>query len=167
MYRLTSLSTNIITMAWLPFQGTNKVNTKKWQSKLSLFFKWTHAEENSSKRREKIKTMSQFINICTGGRVRLCVPLTVAGQASCYWRWRLKTKAAFVPVSAATGSWEATSGWERKEWRMKLSTCSKAGDEVHWATDHPRATVCVCINMCKCSFMCMSYMNQDNVDRTK
>lgn len=27
-----------------------------------------------------IETMSQFINICTGGQVRLCVPLSGAGQ---------------------------------------------------------------------------------------
>ena len=75
--------------------------------------------------------------------------------------------------------WElsSNSGWERREWRMKPSTCCKAGDEVHRSSGHPRVAVCVCVcvcvcvsvcvNMCKCSFMCVSYTNRDNVYRIK
>lgn len=158
----------ILNNAWPLFRETKKINSRKAKESnlLSIFFlQWTHAAENAKLRKGNQDNVSIHQHLYRW-----------TGQAKCPTdsRWtglvvvKLKAhnKGSLCAFSCCRWELSSNSGWERREWRMKPSTCNKGwgwGPLVLW----PPTCGCVYVNMCKCSFMCVSYTNKDNVGRMK
>lgn len=90
--------------------------------------------------------MSRFINICTGGRVRPSVPLTVAGQDFVEVKLEASQNkgslCAFFLLPLGAEQQQRRLGEKGVEDETKHM---QHGLRVHRSSGHPRVAVCVCV----------------------
>lgn len=155
----------ILNNAWPLLQETKKIHWKKDKdsSILTVTMNTCSRECKLRKRNKDNVSIHQHLYRWTGQAKR---PTDGRWTRLLVVKLKAHNKGSLCAFSCCRWELSSNSSGERGEWRMKPSTCSKAGDEVHWSSGHPRVAVW-CVNMCKCSFMCMSFMNKDNVDRIK